>query len=70
MVSIHSPLVALVEGFESVYLCHLDPYTVTVCTRYFVSPHVVTVHLPTRCLVERFLPRPFCVSDVDTVPGR
>ena len=50
-------LVALVEGYKTVYLCHLDSYTVTVCTGYPVSFHVVTLHLPTRCLVYRFLHR-------------
>ena len=43
-------LVAQVEAYETVYLCHLDSYTVTVCTRYLVSSHVVTVQLPTRYL--------------------
>ena len=66
--------VALVEGYKTVYLCHLDSYTVTVCNGYLVSSQVVTVQLPTRCLVGRFLHRPHssgyiitCVSDVDTV---
>ena len=56
------------------YLCHIDSYSVAVCTGYLVSSHVVTVQLPTRCLVERFLYRPHgsgylitCVSDVVTV---
>ena len=64
---------ALVEGYKTVYLCHLDSYTVTVCTGYLVSSHEVTVQLPTRCLVGRFLHRPHgsgylitCVSDVVT----
>ena len=52
-------LVALVEGFKTVYLCHLDSYTMTMCTGYLVSFHVVTLQLPTRCLVERFLHRPY-----------
>ena len=67
---------ALVEGYKTVYLCHLDFYTVTVCNGYLVSSHVVTVQLPTRCLVERFLNRPHgsgylitCVSDVVTGTG-
>ena len=65
---------ALVEGYKTVYLGHLDSYTVTVCNGYVVSPHVVTMQLPTRCLVDRFLDRPHgsgylitCVSDVVTV---
>ena len=65
---------ALVEGYKTVYLCHLDSYTVTVCNGYLVSSHVVTVQLPARCLVDRFLHRPngsgyliTCVSDVVTV---
>ena len=37
----------LVEGYKTVYLCHLDSYTVTVCNRYLVSSHVVTMQLPT-----------------------
>ena len=49
---------ALVEGYKTVYLCHLDSYTVTVCTRYPVSSHVVTMQLPTGCLVDRLLRRP------------
>ena len=49
---------ALVEGYKTVYLCHLDSNTVTVCNGYLVSSHVVTVYLPTRCLVDRFLRRP------------
>ena len=59
---------------QTVYLCHLDSYMVTVCTGYLVSSHVVTVQLPTRCLVDRFVHRPHgsgylitCVSDVVTV---
>ena len=38
-----SPTRNLVEGYKTVYLCHLDSYTVTVCNRYLVSSHVVTV---------------------------
>ena len=67
-------LVALVEGYKTVHLCHLDSYTVTVCNGYLVSSQVVIVQLPTRCLVGRFLRRPHgcgylitCVSDVVTV---
>ena len=63
-----------VEGYKTVYLCHFDSYTVTVCTGNLVSSHVVTVQLPTRCLENRFLHRPhgsgylkMCVSDVITV---
>ena len=66
--------VALVEGYKTEYLCHLDSYTVTVCSGYLVSFRVVTVQLPTRCLVDRFLHRPHgsrylipCGSDVVTV---
>ena len=48
------------EGYKTVYLCHLDFYTMTVCTRYLVSSHVVPAQLPTtcRCLVDRYLHRP------------
>ena len=76
MVTILSSTRNLVEGYKTVYLCHLDSYTVTVCNGYLVSSHVVTVQLPTRCLVDRFLHRPngrgyliTCVSDVVTVSG-
>ena len=41
VVTIHL-LVALVEGYKTAYLCHLDSYTVTVCIRYLVSSHAVT----------------------------
>ena len=65
---------ALAKGYKTVYLDHLDSYTVTVCTRYLLFSHVVTVQLPTRCLVDRFLPRPHgsgylitCMSGVVTV---
>ena len=58
MVTILSPTRNLVEGYKTVYLCHLDSYTVTVCNGYLVSSHVVTVQLPTGCLVDRFLLRP------------
>ena len=51
-----------------------DSYTMTVCNGYIVSSHVVTVQLPTSCVVDRFLDRPHgsgylitCVSDVVTV---
>ena len=57
MVTILSPTRNLVEGYKTVYLCHLDSYTVTVCNWYLVSAHVVTVQLPIRCLVDRFLHR-------------
>ena len=74
MVTILSPTRNLEEGYKTVYLCHLDSYTVTVCNGYLVSSHVVTVQLPTRCLVDRFLHRPHgsgylitCVSHVVTV---
>ena len=67
-------LVALVEGYKTLYLSHLDSYTVPVCTGYLVFSHVVTVKLPTRCLVYKFLHRSHgsgylitCVSDVVTV---
>ena len=72
VVTILSPT-ALVEGYKTVYLCHLNSYTVTVWTRYLVCSHVVTVQLPTRCLTDRFLYRPYdsgylmCVSHVVTV---
>ena len=54
---------ALVEGYKTMYLCHLDSYTLIVCNGYLhvVSFHVVTVQLPTRCLVDRFLHRPMVV---------
>ena len=71
MVTILSPTRNLVEGYKTMYLCHLDSYTVTVCNGYLVSSHVVTVQLSTRCLVDIFLHRPhgsryliMCVSDV------
>ena len=74
MVTILSPTGNLVEGYKTVYRCHVDSYTVTVCNGYLVSAHVVTIQLPTRCLVDRFLHRPHgigylitCVSDVVTV---
>ena len=61
---------ALVEGYKTVYLCHL----VTVCNGYQVSSHVLTVQLPTRCLEDIFLHRHhgigyliMCVSEVVTV---
>ena len=74
VMTILSPTRNLVEGYKTVYLCHLDSYTETVCNGYLVSSHVVTVLLPTRCLVDRFqlrfLHRPHgsgylitCVSD-------
>ena len=58
MVTILSSTRNLVEGYKTVYLCHLDSYTVTVYNGYLVSSHVVTVQLPTRCLVDKFLHRP------------
>ena len=74
MVTILSPTRNLVEGYKTMYLFHLDSYTVTVCNGYLVSSHEVTVQLPTRCLVDRFLHRSHgsgylitCVSDVVTV---
>ena len=74
VVTIRSPTRNLMEGYKTVYLCNLDSYTVTVCNGYLVSSHVVTVQLPTRCLIDRFLHRPhvsghriMCVSDVVTV---
>ena len=74
MVTILSPTRNLVEGYKTVYLCHLDSYTVPVCNGYLVSSHVVTVQLPSRCLVDRFLHKPLgsgylitCVSDEVTV---
>ena len=30
----------LVEGYKTMYLCHLDSYTVTVCNGYLLSSHV------------------------------
>ena len=74
MVTILSSTRNLVEGYKTVYLCHLDSYTVTVSNGYLMSSHVVTVQLPTRYLVDRFLHRPHgsgylitCVSNVVTV---
>ena len=59
---------------KSVYMCHLDFYTVTVCNEYLMSFHIVTVQLPTRCLIVEFLHRPHgsgylitCLSHVVTV---
>ena len=43
VVTILSSTRNLVEGYKTVYLCHLDSYTVTVCNGYLVSSHVVTV---------------------------
>ena len=74
MVNILSPTRNLMEGYKNVYLCHLHFYTVTVCNKYLVSSHEVTVQLPTRCLEDSFLHRPHgsgylitCVFDVVTV---
>ena len=74
MVTILSPTRNLVEGYKTAYLCHIDSHTATVCNGYLVSSHVVTVQLPTRCLVDRFLHRPHgsgylitCMSDMVTV---
>ena len=74
VVTILSPTRNLVDGFKTVYLCHLDSHTVTVCNRYLVPSNLVTVQLPTRCQVNRFLHRPHgsgylitCVFDVVTV---
>ena len=74
VVTILLPTRNLVEGYKTVYLCHLDSCTVTVCNGYLVSSHVATLQLPTRCVVDRFLHRPHgsgylitCVSDVVTV---
>ena len=74
VVTILSPTRNLVEGYKTVYLCHLDSYTVTVCNGCLVSSHVVTVQLPTRYPVDKFLHRSHgsgylitCVSDVVTV---
>ena len=43
VVTILSSTRNLVEGYKTVYLCHLDSYTVTVCNGYLVSSHTVTV---------------------------
>ena len=74
VVTIVSPTRNLLEGYRTVYLCRLDSYTVTVCDGYLVYSHVVTVQLPSRCLVDKFLYRPHgsgylikFVSDVVTV---
>ena len=37
VVTILSPTRNLVEGYKTVYLCHLDSYTVTVCNGYLSS---------------------------------
>ena len=42
VVTIPSSTRNLVEGYKTVYLCHLDSYTVTVCNGYLVYSHVVT----------------------------
>ena len=68
VVTIVSSTRNLVEGYKTVYLCHLDSYTVTVCNRYLVSSHVVTVQLPTSCLVDRFLHRPHGSGYLITCP--
>ena len=74
VVTILSSTRNLLEGYKTVYLCHLDSYTVTVCNGYLVSSPVVMEQFPTRCLVDRYLHRPhgsgyliMCVSDVVTV---
>ena len=43
VVTILSSTRNLVEGYKTVYLCHLDSYTVTVCNGYLVYSHAVTV---------------------------
>ena len=43
VVTILSSTRNLVEGYKTMYLCHLDSYTVTVCNGYLVSSHAVTV---------------------------
>ena len=53
VVTVLSPTRNLVEGYKTMYLCHLDSYTVTVCNGYQVSAHVVTIQLPTRYLYSR-----------------
>ena len=74
MVTIRSPTSGTSGRLQNRVSVPPDSYTVTVCTRYLVSSHVVTVQLPTRCLVDRFLYKPHgsgylitCVSDVVTV---
>ena len=74
VVTILSPTSGTSGSYKTVYLCHLDSYTVTVCNRYLMSSNVVTVQLLTRYLVDRFLHRSHgswylitCVSDVVTV---
>ena len=47
VVTIPSSTRNLVEGYKTVYLCHLDSYTVTVCNGYLVYSHVV----PGSCLL-------------------
>ena len=42
VVTIPSSTRNLVEGYKTVFLCHLDSYTVTVCNGYLVYSHVVT----------------------------
>ena len=41
VVTILSPTRNLVEGYKTVYLCHLDSYTVTVCKDFYIGPMVV-----------------------------
>ena len=43
VVTILSSTRNLVEGYKTVYLCHLDSYTVTVYNGYLVSSNAVTV---------------------------
>ena len=43
VVTILSSTRNLVEGYKTVYLCHLASYTVTVCNGYLVYSHAVTV---------------------------
>ena len=51
-------LAALVEDYKTVYLCHLDSYTVTVHNSYLVSSHVSYLLDKLRYLADRFLHRP------------
>ena len=54
LVTILSP--TIVECYKTVYLCHLDSYTqwLDCAYRVQVSSHVVSVQLPTRCLVGNY----------------
>ena len=69
MMTILAPTSGTSGRLQTMYLCCLDSYTVTVCNGYLVSSHAVTMHLPTGCLVDRLLHRPHGLCSVVTVSG-